>query len=187
MKPVIDHLNLRFSEVLSNDSEQRIDEHIEFKGRSRMKQYIKSKPIKWGFKFWFHCSSKSGCLYQMDIYLGRKQIPVFNLGLGGEVVLQLTKDLEQSFCTVYFDNLFNSPKLIETLFRKGIYVIGRVWANRKQMPKMIDDKQMKVEIASSLFQVLQWLPNRWIIGQCFLYYLPLKEWITYYQFREKRV
>ena len=51
MKPVIDHLNLRFSEVLSNDSEQRIDEHIEFKGRSRMKQYIKSKPIKWGFKF----------------------------------------------------------------------------------------------------------------------------------------
>ena len=62
----------------------------------------------------------------MDIYLGRKQIPVFNLGLGGEVVLQLTKDLEQSFCTVYFDNLFNSPKLIETLFRKGIYVIGRV-------------------------------------------------------------
>ena len=51
MKPVIDHLNLRFSEVLSNDSEQRTDEHIEFKGRSRMKQYIKSKPIKWGFKF----------------------------------------------------------------------------------------------------------------------------------------
>ena len=55
----------------------------------------------------------------------------------------LSKDLEQSFCTVYFDNFFNSPKLIEKLFQKGIYGIGTVRANRKQMPKMIDDKQIK--------------------------------------------
>ena len=144
MKPVIDQLNSKFSEVLWNDSEQSIDEHmVKFKGRSGMKQYIKSKPIKWGFKFWFRCSSKSGYLYQMDIYLGRKQTPEFNLGLGEEVVLQLTKDLERSFCTVYFDNFFNSPKLIEKLFQKVIYGIGTVQVNRKEMVKMIDYKQMK--------------------------------------------
>ena len=144
MRPLIDHLNSKFYEVLSHGSEQSIDEHkVKFKGRSRMKQQIKSKSIKWGFKFWFCCSSKSGYLYQMDIYLGRKQTPEFNLGLGEEVVLQLTKDLERSFCTAYFDNFFNSPKLIEKLFQKGIYGIGTVRANRKQMPKMIDDKQMK--------------------------------------------
>ena len=74
MRPVIDHLNSNFSEVLWNDSEQSIDEHrVKFKGRSGMKQYIKSKPIKWGFKFWFSYSSKSGYLYNMGIYLGRKQ------------------------------------------------------------------------------------------------------------------
>ena len=73
-----------------------------------MKQYIKSQPIKWGLKFWFRCSSKFVYLYQMDIYLGRKQTPEFKLGLGEEVVLQLKKDLERSFCTVYFDNFFNS-------------------------------------------------------------------------------
>ena len=56
MRPVIDHLNLKFSEVLSNDSEQSIDEHmVKFKDRSGMKQYIKSKPIKWSFKFLFCC------------------------------------------------------------------------------------------------------------------------------------
>ena len=85
-----------------------------------------------GFKFWFRCSSKPGYLYQMDIYSGRKQIPESNLGLGEEVVLQLTKDFE---CTVYSDNLFNSPKLIEKLFLKGIYGTGTVRANRKQMTK----------------------------------------------------
>ena len=52
MRPVIDQLNSKFSEVLSNDSEKSIYEHIvKFKGRSGVKQYIKSKPIKWSFKF----------------------------------------------------------------------------------------------------------------------------------------
>ena len=52
----------------------------------------------------------------MDIFLGRKNTPEFNLGVGKEVVLQLTKDLERSFCTVCFDNFFNSPKIFEKLF-----------------------------------------------------------------------
>ena len=112
--------------MLSNKSEQSINQHmVKFKGRSGMKQYIKSKPIKWGFKFWFRCSSKSGYLYQMDIYLGRKQTPEFNLG-SSPAVLQLTKDLEQLLCTVSFDNIFNSPMLIEKLFQKDIYGIGTV-------------------------------------------------------------
>ena len=118
IRPVIDHLSSKFPEVLPNDSEQSIDEHmvntwwthgehmVKFKGRSGIKQNIKSKPIKWGFNFWFYCSSKSAYRYQMDIYLGRKQAPEFNLGLGEGVVLQLMKDLQRSFCTVYFDNLF---------------------------------------------------------------------------------
>ena len=109
---------------------------VKFKCRSGMKQYIKSK-------YWFCCSSKSGYLHQMDIYLGRKQRLEFNVSLGEEVILQLTKGLEQSFCTVYFGSFFNSPKLIEKLFQKDIYGIGTVRADRKQMPKMIDNKQMK--------------------------------------------
>ena len=116
---------------------------VKFKGRSGMKQHIKSKPIKWGFKFWFYYSSKSGYLYQMDIYLGMNQRSEINLGLGEEVVLQLTKGLERSFCTVYFYNCHNSTKLIQNLFQKCIYVIGTFRANRKQTPKMINDKQMK--------------------------------------------
>ena len=54
MRPAMHHLNLKFSEVLPNDSEQSIDEHMaKLKDRFGMKQYMKSKPIKWGLKFWF--------------------------------------------------------------------------------------------------------------------------------------
>ena len=70
----------------------------------------------------------------MFIYLVRKQTPEFNLGLGKEVVLQLTKELERSFCTAYFDNFFNSPKLIGQLFQKGFYGIVTVQSNKKEMP-----------------------------------------------------
>ena len=54
----------------------------------------------------------------MEIYLGRKQVPEFNLGLEDEAVLQLTKGLERLFYTVYLDNVFNSSKLIEKLFQE---------------------------------------------------------------------
>ena len=109
----------------------------------------------------------------MDIYLERKQTPEFNLGLGEKVVLQLTKDLERSFCTVYFDNFFNSPKLIEKLFQKGIYNIGTIQASRKQMPKMIDDKQMKRGDCEFLFpgntMACKWMDNQSVMDSlhCF--------------------
>ena len=98
------------------------------------------------------------------------------------------KDLEWLLCTVYFDNFFNSPKLVEKLFQKRIYGIRTVWANRKQMPKMIDNKQMKRGDCQFLFLGNTMAGKWWIIGQCCFYHLPLKEWMTYYQFRgEKRV
>ena len=79
-----------------------------------------------------------------DGYLLRKETNTrLQSSSWGRIILQLTKDLERSFCTVCFDNFFNSPKLFEKLLQKGIYGIGAVRANRKQMPKIIGDKQMK--------------------------------------------
>ena len=64
VRSVRDHLNKRFGEVLSNSKEQINKHMVKFKERSAMKQYIKSKPIKWGFQIWFRCSSKTGYLYK---------------------------------------------------------------------------------------------------------------------------
>ena len=72
------------------------------------------------------------------------------------------KVLEQLFCTVYSNNFFNSPNW-KKLFQKGIYGIGTARANRKQMPKMIDDKQMKMEDCELLFSrnimACKWMDN----------------------------
>ena len=44
--------------------------------------------------------------------------------LGPSVVLALTECLEDKYCTIFFDNYFNSPYLIINLFGKGLYEIG---------------------------------------------------------------
>ena len=55
---LVDHFNEAFQNAVANSPNQSIDEHmIKFKGRSSMKQYIKSKPVKWGFKFCLICIS----------------------------------------------------------------------------------------------------------------------------------
>ena len=64
-------------------------------------------------------------------------------GLGELVVLSLSKSLKDTNCYVYFDNFFTSPTLMAKLLQNGIYEIGTVRANRKNMPTLKQDKQMK--------------------------------------------
>lgn len=53
VRPIINHFNKAFDKALTATKSQSIDEHmIKFKGRILMKQYMKAKPIKWGFKIW---------------------------------------------------------------------------------------------------------------------------------------
>ena len=84
------------------DKCQSIDERmIKFKGR-HMRQYIKSKPVKWGFKMWMRCGATSGYTYEMDMYVGKKiRIEV---GLGENVVLDLTNSLIGTCCRIFMDN-----------------------------------------------------------------------------------
>ena len=61
VRSLINHFNQSFPECVSDDCTQSIDEQVvKFTGRSSMKQYVKNKPIKWSFKFWFRCAGKTG-------------------------------------------------------------------------------------------------------------------------------
>ena len=90
--PIIDQLNESFQVVFSNVLGQSIDEHTaKFKGRSSMRQYLKMKPIKWEFIWWFRCASSTGSLYEFDLYLRR--IKYVDVSLGESMVMQLSENL----------------------------------------------------------------------------------------------
>ena len=99
------------------------------------------------------------------MYLGKKGNTEF--GLGESVVLSLCKSLKDTNCYVYFDNFFTSPTLMAKLLENGIYGIGTVRANRKHMPTLKQDKQMKRgehdwQACQSL-SATKWMDNKSVI------------------------
>ena len=106
--------------------EQSVDKHIvKHKGRSIMRQHIKNKLIKWGFRMWYRCVPRTGYLYEFDVYTGKSETT--ESGLGESVVLQLKEKLNGSFCHIFLDSFFTSP----SLYGKEV-----VQQNRKLLPKI---------------------------------------------------
>lgn len=134
VRPLLDYLNRTYQENATNSESQSVDESmIKFKGRDSKKQYMPAKPIKRGFKAWCRCDSKTGYLYQCDIYTGKDQT-LNEEGLGYRVVMKLGGNLPRNTHLV-FDNFFSSLALMEALHHRGILATGTVRMNRKGLPK----------------------------------------------------
>lgn len=164
VRPLIEHFNRCFQAARNASKQQSIDEHmIKFKGQNIMKQYIRNKPVKWGFKLWCRCDATSGYLYQFDLYTGRKMDTEY--GLGESVVVMLSNSLEQLCCQIFIDNFFNSPLLQVRMLQKKIYLCGTVRVDRKFMPKNLKtDKELKRgdwdAMTANGITCVKWMDNR---------------------------
>lgn len=164
IRPVLNHINEVMPKAYNYRKRLSIDEHmVKFKGKNAMKQYMKDKPVSWGFKLWCLCESNTGFLYNVDIYTGKKAF--VQHGLGESVVLKLAAPLPSKGIELYFDNFFTSLKLLDILKQNDIMACGTIRSNRKYMPKnFIPDKSMKrgdiSHFTSEGISVVKWLDNR---------------------------
>lgn len=130
LKPLLDDLTLLCKTYYVPGMPVSIDERmVAFKGRCGMKQYIKNKPTKWGFKIWVLADSKTGYTYTFEIYTGKRLTKTKN-GLGYDVVMGLMHDLLNQGYHLYIDNFYSSPKLFQDLFTVGCFCTGTVRDNR---------------------------------------------------------
>ena len=143
IRPLLSSLR---TNMMKTEPEERhsIDEQIiPFKGRSHMKQYNKNKPHKRGFKV-FTRAGVSGMMYDIEIYTGKNMKLEGDLGISGNIVLRLTKDLQSNKDhKVYFDNWFSSVELVKTLKGRGIRAVGTIRKNRLAGCKLALDKKLK--------------------------------------------
>ena len=100
-----------------------VDEQlVPFKGQSYMKQYIPSKPHKWGFKVFALCDT-AGIQYDFEVYTG-KVFPIPgepDLGPSSNIVLQLAKTIPNDMNhLLYFYNWFTSVPLVNHLAKKNL-------------------------------------------------------------------
>jgi len=147
IQPLLNNLISKSQENYKPHQEMSLDEGmIPAKNRLGIKQYIASKPVKWGIKSFLLCESKTGYVFNLEIYAGKTRgtfIP--ELGATGSVVACLASCVEgQNYC-LYMDRFYNSPTLSRYLVDKKIHSCGTIQTNRKGFPKGVikKNKDMK--------------------------------------------
>jgi len=142
IRPLLNCLSETFKKSYRPHQKLAVDESmVKFKGRCTMKQYMQNKPIKRGFKIWMLCDQSSYNL-KFEIYTGKCSSNVVETGLGAKIVLNLMNEFAGKNHIVYMDNYFSSYNLYEILKQNNIYAVGTVNSNRKNLPKLSDDKKM---------------------------------------------
>jgi hypothetical protein len=153
LRPLIDALNESSLNAYQPSNRLSVDESmIPFKGRFSMKQYMPKKPVKRGYKVWCLGDSTTGFITKFQIYTGKVLDAKAEYGLGARVVMDLYQPLINSKCLVAFDNFFTSDKLMRMLLNDGIYSIGTLRTDRKELPNMLKTKE-KLSRGEFMFSV----------------------------------
>lgn len=107
---------------------------IPYRGRKcNIKQYMPNKPVKYGIKVWCCANLKSRYVYDLQVYMGRKENKQ-EKDLGLKVVLALVSDLKGLGHVVVTDRFFTSPPLFDRLLKMGFLATGTVLPKRLGMP-----------------------------------------------------
>ena len=106
-----------------------------WKGRSSLKQYMRSKPVRWGFKFFCVCDAATGYFLEYELFTGSQSL-VEKYGLCTDVVLRLCRQahLQNSQKILVADNYYSSPLLCAALAKVGIGYVGTCRLTRRFVP-----------------------------------------------------
>ncbi|XP_062613919.1 piggyBac transposable element-derived protein 4-like [Saccostrea cucullata] len=135
IRALLDMVSENINKSYSPGQYQTIDEGmIAYKGRHTAKQYIPSKPVRWGLKLWLRCDSVSGFCHQFEVYMGRACGQRQSIPLGRGVVERLTESLVGKTLHVFYDSFFTSITLAKVLLSKKIFSCGTIVRTRKDFP-----------------------------------------------------
>ena len=135
LRPLIDSLNISFSELVIAGTYLSIDEGmVGSKHRSHLMQYMKQKLTKWGFKLWIAADPRTGYAFTATPYIGKAPGEAAVKGLGGKVVLRLMAPFPRGKIVV-LDRFFNSPAVALALLDQGHHMLGTCLRTRIGMPK----------------------------------------------------
>jgi hypothetical protein len=170
LRPLTNILNENFRQWCIFHKDLSIDEAmVKYFGNHCAKQFIRGKPVRFGFKDWMLCSSTGYC-YAFEPYCRKNnERKDESFGLGGNVLTSLLQHLENpNDHIVYFDNFFTTIDL-NRLKAKGIRATGTIRENRQkncplQASKMMDKNERgscdhRFDTNNELL-VVKWKDNR---------------------------
>ncbi|XP_029645332.1 piggyBac transposable element-derived protein 3-like [Octopus sinensis] len=126
VRPLLDHLNDKFYQFVEPmGSYFSLDKAMKSYYRHHgMKQFIRGKPICYGFEFW--------CLDRPDGFL------IASKTLGSSVSKILSLKFIPVGSSIYIDNYFTSLPLMDALSNNGLFCVGTIRNNRTEKAPLQD-------------------------------------------------
>lgn len=111
-----------------------VDERmVKSKARSGIRQYIRDKVVKWGYKLWFLADLKTGCTIQFIVYTGKRE-KHSAYGLAFDVVTKFcVKYLDRGYI-IYMDNFYTSTSLLLHLLERKTLACGTTRKDHRGFP-----------------------------------------------------
>lgn len=154
LRPITDHLKAKMIENFHAEQNLSYDESmISYFGRHGCKQFIKGKPIRFGYKVWSLCTP-SGYMLNFEVYQGKN--PRSNedyeakFGKCAAPLVSMIDDFPDILkglpFSFYFDNLFTSYPLVAYLKSCGYNATGTIRENRIPVScPLVHKKELKSE------------------------------------------
>ncbi|XP_071244833.1 piggyBac transposable element-derived protein 4-like [Salvelinus alpinus] len=140
----------RLQALYNPGPEVTVDEQlVPFRGRCPFRQYIPSKPAKYGIKSWVACDAKSSYAWKMQVYTGKAAGGGPEKNQGARVVLDLTEGLPGGH-NVTCDNFFTSYELGQRLLERNLTMVGTVRKNKPELPPALLQSKGR-QVSSSRF------------------------------------
>ena len=142
IRNIFDHFNKKFLDLAQPlPMYWAIDEAMEpYYGRHGLKQYIRGKPVRFGYKFWCLCSCE-GYLMKFKLYEGRDTGYSKGLYVGESVVKELALGTVPINSHGYVDNYFTTIPLLDMFSRENIFLTGTIRKDRIKNAPLIDIKR----------------------------------------------
>lgn len=152
LRPYLNKLKSNYQQFGVFDAHLSIDEMmVKYYGMHPAKQFMRGKPIKFGYKFWCLCSF-DGYLYNFDPYLGKGQDTSTD-PLGQRVISMLTDVLpsdQTEKYEVFFDNFFTNIETMKLLKNKNIKATGTIRENRTKQCPVMNSKEFQKKDRGSI-------------------------------------
>lgn len=141
VRPLLDHMSSAFENYAQPlPLVWSLDEAMEpYYGHHHMKQFIRGKPIRFGYKFW--CLNRpDGYCVRFKIYEGREDRDP-SMTLGSSVTKKMVLNFVPENSEIFIDNYFNSLPLLEEMKTNNINITGTIRNDRIEKAPLRDLKK----------------------------------------------
>lgn len=144
VRPVLDAMLEKYVSSYNTHKNSSVDETmVAFHCHLGLRQILPSKPSKYGMKVWVLADPINGYTSDYQVYTGREEAGITEVGFSTHVVLDLTQKLANCSHVIKTDSYFTCPDLLQCLLRQGLYARGTVWSKERTTEEILS-QQLRV-------------------------------------------